>query len=568
MRTLLLFVVLFTATAPVSLHAATPASKSEVARYAQQLLNDNYAADGPGAAVLVAHGDEILFRGARGMANIQARTPLTADDMFEIGSITKQFSAAGLLKLVEAGKVSLDDPLSKFVKDYPNGDKITVLELLNHTSGVKDYTEIPGRMDAPIRVDMTTAQLVDSFKHEKPEFAPGQEWRYDNSGYVLVGAVIEAASGLPWHVYLQQTLFTPLGLSHTHYGADPDVIARQAHGYTLSDGKPAAAAQISMTQPHAAGALVSTVDDLLKWNRALHEGKVLKSAMYQRMITPVGKAIPQHYGFGISHATLRGQDMLEHGGGIFGFRTDLLYLPDRQTTVVVLQNSDGDTLLKSDPERLAKMLGAFASGNAYPDARPIAVDAAVLKQAEGVYRIDDKNTRVLRIVDGKLTSLRTGGQRSDLIPIANDTFLYDGSFTFAKLERDGAGKITGMRFFPEGEGEGQVVARSAEPLPVEPSSITLPRAALERVTGDYSGGGMELKVFLDGEKLKAQMGPSPAIDLLARSSHTFFAAAVDATLEFSQGESAAQAVTLHQGTDVIEFKRKPLVRTTRYQKAP
>ena len=558
MRHSLFCIVLATASVlSAGLYAATPVSKADVARYAQQLLVDNYAPDGPGAAVLVGRGDEILFRGARGRANIEARTPLTADDMFEIGSITKQFTAAGLLKLVEAGKVSLDDPLSKFVKDYPNGDKITVLELLNHTSGIKDYTEIPGRMDAPIRVDMTTAQLVDSFKQEKPEFAPGQEWRYDNSGYVMVGAVIEAASGMPWHAYLQQTLFTPLGLRHTHYGADPDVIAHQAHGYTLSDGKPAAAAPISMTQPHAAGALVSTVDDLLKWSRALHEGKVLKSTTYQQMITPVGEAIPQHYGFGIFHTTLRGQDMLEHGGGIFGFRTDLMYLSGSQTTVVVLQNSDGNAPHKFDPEQMAKLLGAFASGNAYPDARPIAVDAAVLKEAEGVYRIDDKNTRVLRIVDGKLTSLRTGGQLGELIPIAHDTFLYDGSFTFVKLERDGAGKITGMRFFPDGEGDGQVVARSKEPLPIEPPSITLPRAALERVAGTYAGSGMELTVFLDGEKLKAQMGAPPAIDLLARSSHTFFAAATGATLEFSQGESVAQTTTLHQGAHVIVLKRKP-----------
>lgn len=558
MRAILLFVALLASGAlPVSLRAATPASKSEVTRYAQQLLRDNYAADGPGAAVLVARGDEVLFRGARGRADVEHAVPLSADDMFEIGSITKQFSAAGLLKLVEAGKVSLDDPLSKYLKDYPDGARITVLELLNHTSGIKDYTEIPGRMDAPIRVGMTTTQLIDSFKHEKPDFAPGTDWAYNSSGYVLIGAVIESVSGVSWHAYLQKTLFSPLGLSHTHYGGDPKVIARQVRGYTFSDGKPVAAASLSMTQPHAAGALVSTVDDLMKWNRALHEGKVLKSETYQRMVTPIGKAIPQHYGFGIDHIALRNQDTLEHGGSIFGFLTELLYVPGSATTVVVLQNADSIPPGKFDPTQLVKMLGASALGDPYPEPKPIAVDAAALKQAEGVYRIDDKTSRALRVVGGKLTSVRTGDERRELIPIAKDTFAYSGFLSRFNLMRDGAGIVTGMRFFADGEGEGQVLALSKEPLPVEQSSITLPRAALERVTGTYAAGGMKLKVFLDGAKLKAQMGPQPAIDLLAASSHKFFLSAVDATLEFSQGESAAQTVTLHQGADVIEFRRKP-----------
>lgn len=132
-------------------------------------------------------------------------------------------------------------------------------------------------MGAPIRVEMTTAQLVDSFVHEKPDFTPGADWAYDSSRYVLIGAVVEAVTGMSWHAYLQQALFTPLGLSHTHYGGDPKVTAPQVQGYTLLDVKPVAASSLSMIQPHAAGALVSSVDDLLKWNRALHEGKVLRS---------------------------------------------------------------------------------------------------------------------------------------------------------------------------------------------------------------------------------------------------------------------------------------------------
>src|SRR5690606_29190259 len=148
---------------------------------------------------------------------------------------------------------------------YPNGDRITVLMLLNHTSGVRSYTGIPGYMAEGIRRDLTTAQLVEVFRDQPVDFAPGADWAYNNSGYVLLGAVIEAASGKPWHVHLEETLFRPLGMTHTGYGHDPRFNADQVAGYSWDGEKVTPMAQLSMTQPHAAGALVSTVGDLLIW---------------------------------------------------------------------------------------------------------------------------------------------------------------------------------------------------------------------------------------------------------------------------------------------------------------
>ncbi|MGH8076617.1 MAG: serine hydrolase [Lysobacter sp.] len=555
MRPLLLFVALAAAGAmPFSLRAAEPASKVEVARYAEQLLADTYASDGPGAALLIARGDEVLYRGSRGHADVDADTPLSPDALFRIGSVTKQFAAAGLLKLIEAGKVSLEDPLSKYVTDYPNGAKISVRQLLDHTSGVKSYTDIPGVMDGPIQKDVDTAQLIDTFKDEKPDFAPGEAWAYNNSGYVLVGAVIEAASGQPWHEYLEQALFEPLGLVNTGYGHDPAIVARHVRGYSFEGDKAVPAKILSMTQPHAAGALVSSVDDLLKWNRALHEGRVLKSATYQQMITPAGKAADAHYGFGLSIGKVRGSEAIAHGGGIFGFSSYLLYLPATDISVAILHNSDGGGE-HAEPEQLARKLAAMSIGDPYPAATPIAIDPAALREYEGVFRIDDKTTRVLRVVDGKLTGQRTGGARAELMPIAKDTFLYDDGFNRFDIQRDGKGKVTGMRFYRDGEGEGVVVARSNEPLPVEAVAMTLPRAALDRVAGTYSANGMTLKVFVEAEALRAQLGGQPAFELAASSPTSFSVAAVGAALEFAPATGAAQSMTLKQGGAVIEFKR-------------
>lgn len=458
MRPLFVMLALVVALIAPASTAATPPTSEDLARYAETLLAETYPTAGPGVAVLVMRGDEVVYRGARGEADVYADIPLTPDDRFRIGSVTKQIAAAGLLTLVDAGKVALDDPLSKYVPDYPNGARITVEQLLNHTSGIKDYTQIPGTMEGPIRRHLTTAQLVDYFKNETPDFAPGEAWSYSNSGYVLVGAIIEAASGQPWHRYLEHTLFTPLGMKDTGYGADPAVIARQVNGY-VSNGtaSPSPAPPISMTQPHAAGALVSTVDDLARWNRALHEGRVLKPDTYTRMITPVGKAMDVGYGYGIWPSSVRGAPAMQHSGGIPGFDAHLIYLPGPDITVAVLRN-----LETQETPLLARRLAAVALGDPYPAVKPVVVDAALLEQYEGVYRVDESATRTLRVVDGKLTVQRTDRPREDLTAIADDTFVYADGFNRIQMERDVNGKVTGMRFFSEGEGDGVVAER--EPL--------------------------------------------------------------------------------------------------------
>lgn len=536
--------------------AATPAPV-DVARYAAELMARTYPTAGPGAAILVARRDRVLFRGARGLANVATGAALTPGGVFRIGSVTKQFAAAGLMKLVEAGKVGLDHPLTKYVPGYPNGDAITVRQILSHTSGVTNYTAIPGYMQNHIRADLTTAEMIAVFKDLPPDFPPGAAWNYSNSGYVLVGAVIEAASGESWHAWLDRSLFKPLGLRNTGYGGDPRLAAMQVEGYTLEDGKVGPAMVLSMTQPHAAGALVSTVDDLLRWNRALHEGRVLGPAAYREMTTPSGKAAERGYGFGLLAGKVRTASSLAHNGGIFGFSSSLSYLPGSDVTVVVLENDDSDPVGEADStDAVVKKLAAVALGDPYPAMVAVAVDPAVLKAAEGVYRFDAQTTRVLRVVDGKLTAQRSG-PRVVLTPIGTDDFLYADGFNRLKLVRDAAGKITGMRFFASGDGDGMVGARTSEPLPPEAVAVAVPRAALERLVGGYAGGGLTMQVFLDGEALKAQLPGQPPVNLRAASPTRFDVVEADAVLEFSAGAGPAGDAVIRQGGQEIAMKRTP-----------
>ena len=538
--------------------AALP-SKAEVDRFAAAALARNCDPGAPGMAVLVARGDEVLHRSACGRASIELDVPLSADHVFRIGSVTKQFAAAAVLKLAEEGRLSLDDPLTRFVPGYPGGDAITVRMLLDHTSGIRSYTGIPAIMSGGgIMRDLSTAALIDSFKDEAAEFAPGEGWAYNNSGYVLVGAVIEAAAGKPWHAYLEEAFFAPLGMERTGYGNEAEAVIRgHVGGYTLDGERWARARYLSMTQPHAAGALVSTVDDLLRWNRALHEGRVLRPASYAAMTTPAGKAAENGYGFGIGAGTLRGKPKLEHGGGIFGFSASLLYLPEEQVSVAVLYNADAGRPGMLGTGRIAQLLAAHAAGSPYPEKTPIEVDEATLRGYEGVYRIDKDSARVLRLAGGRLTSQRSGGQAYPLVPVAADTFLFEEGFSRIVFERDSGGAVVAMRFFAEDEGEGERIARSDEPLPAARTEVDLPRAALERIAGEYVFQGAVLKVFLEGDTPRAQLSGQPAFDIFAESASVFFLKVVDASLRFAPESGTPATVTLLQGGNETVFERRP-----------
>jgi D-alanyl-D-alanine carboxypeptidase len=538
--------------------AAAPPSRREVARYARDLLTRNYRADAPGAAVLVARGDTVLFRAARGEADVEHHVPLRPDSLFRIGSVTKQFAAAGLLTLVEAGRVRLEDPLSRYLPDYPGGDRITLLQLLNHTAGVRDYTAIPGYVESSIRRDMTTAQMIDVFRNERPDFAPGSRWAYSNSGYVLVGAVIEAVTGEPWYAYLERALFKPLGMHRTGYGHDPRFAALQVHGYSYDDDRVVPARLLSMTQPHAAGALVSNVDDLFRWNRALHEGRVLRNAAYTRMITPVGSAASaaSRYGFGLYNDRVRNRAMLRHGGAIFGFISSLSYVPGPDISVVVLENDDASNSPDS-ANVLARRLAAMALGDPYPPLRPVAVDAAALRAAEGVYRFEGDVVRVLRVVDANLTVQRGNAPPVVLTPIAADDFLYPDGFNRLKLERDSGGRIGAVRLFANGDGEGEAGARTNEPAPAAPVAMQLPRAALERLVGSYARGGLSLRVYLEGEAPRVQIAGQEPLGLRATSATRFEVDVTGAVVEFPAGDAPAAEVTIRQNGRELMLRRLP-----------
>lgn len=537
--------------------AASPLPDAKnVSAFTEQLLRQHVSdQSGPGLAVLVARGDELLFNNAFGLANIELGVLLQPEHKFRIGSVTKQVAAVALLHLIDEGKANLQDPLSKYLPDYPNGDAITLQHLLNHTSGIKSYTSIPGYMHNDIRRELTTDELIAVFKNLPVDFLPGTEFRYNNSGYVLVGAVIEAISGKSWHQYIADALLKPNQLNNMLYPAERLLLAGMASGYSLSPGQPIKlAAQLSMTQPHAAGALVADTLALWHWNRLLHGNKLLKEATYQQMITPSGAAANNqgNYGFGIVRGTLRGMPELQHGGGIHGFVSLLVYLPDSEISIVMLRNSDGPG---PDLHYLSRKIGAFTAGKPYPEYPAVTLTLEQLQSVSGIYR-KGTESRTLEVRNGQLFSTRAGGQPFPLIPQGNNSFGFKDSVSRIVIKRDAAGIVTGLDLFYDGDGDAEHWLRTSD-LTVKPE-VSLNEPQQLALVGNYASEQLQLRIFQNsqGDGLLVQVTGQPTLELKAASPRSLYLTVVDASLDFFPAEGQAQQVILQQGAGRFVLTRQ------------
>ena len=298
----------------------------------------------PAVSVAVARGGTVLLAKGYGFADVTAGVRARASTVYRIGSVTKQFTAAAVMDLADRGQLSVDDEVSRFLPDYPTrGHRLTLRHLLTHTSGIKSFTDLP-EFDPisrrPASRDEVLALFAGSF-----EFPPGQQWAYSNSNYYLLGLVIEAASGVPYERYLAERIFGPLDMRDTAYCPDEPTGRNQAKGYELGfEDRPMPPPPVNMQHPFAAGALCSSVEDLVTWNGAFHGRRFLSDESYRLMTTPVsldgGATFP--YGFGLALGAPDGSPMISHEGGIPGFASVLAYFPTEDLTVAALVNSSSD----------------------------------------------------------------------------------------------------------------------------------------------------------------------------------------------------------------------------------
>ncbi|HEY9229352.1 MAG TPA: serine hydrolase domain-containing protein [Gemmatimonadaceae bacterium] len=311
-----------------------------------------------GIAAAVVRGNDTLLLKGYGKADVEWNIPMPADAVFEIGSITKQFTAVALLQLRDEGKLSLDDDITKWLPDFDTrGNKVTLRRLLDHTSGIKGLTEMPefGILATNSRFPRDSAYAL--IKRYPFEFPTGEAQIYNNSAFWLLGLVVEKASGMTYEDYVEKKLFAPLGMKRSMYCNSAENVERRAHGYSVQNGVVRRAPTNVHTWPFSAGSLCSTAGDLVTWVKALHGGKVLSQKSYAEMTTPskLNDGTPLRYNMGLAiDKDARGLNYIGHGGSITGFVSEAGWYPDAQAAVIVLFNSNGNM----DPHAVGGELAA------------------------------------------------------------------------------------------------------------------------------------------------------------------------------------------------------------------
>ena len=396
-------------------------------------------------AALLARDGKPLFRKAYGLADAEWNVANTPDAKFRLGSITKQFTSALILQLVEQGKIGLNDSIRKYYPEAPAAwQPVTIHHLLCHESGIPSYTEIPGFFEKMAGAARTPVEIIQLTQDKPLKFAPGTKYEYDNTGYILLGYVIEKVTGRKYEDQLRSAILDPLGMKDTGYDHYTEILPHRAEGYQYSGGKLERAPFLDMSLPYAAGSLYSTVDDLLKWDQALYGTAVLSEASKQKMWTPN----LADYGYGWMIAKRFGTTSLEHGGGINGFNTMIIRLPEKKLTAIVLANAN-------TPATGAIAAGLLAVALGEPVQIPkqhesITLTPEQVKPFEGTYALNPNFALKIWPEGGHLMTQATGQGAIRIDPMSPTRFFNDTINAEIEFERDAEGKYSSLTLYQNG----------------------------------------------------------------------------------------------------------------------
>jgi len=364
---------------------------------------------GVGLSIGVARQGQLLLAKGYGLADAEFDVPANGETLFRIGSVTKQFTAAAILLLVQEHKLSLDDTLAELVPEFPTpGHTVTLRQLLNHTSGIPSYTEINDEWMAKWPLELSDAELLALVEGRPFDFEPGQDWSYSNTGYYLLGMIVAKSGGTTYGAHVEQALFEPLHLERTRYDSNQELIRNRAQGYTLgNEGQLVNDTYLGMSQPGGAGGLLSTGGELVRWQMALTSGKVVSPASYELMSTPTvlpsGKT--KGYGFGLEIDEFEGRRRIKHEGGIFGFNSVLLWLPDDDVHVAVISNGEP---LPSD--EVADAISCTALGIEKAPVKDDPTTQELRARFAGNYRLEDQSLDARVFEEGDRLMCQASGQ--------------------------------------------------------------------------------------------------------------------------------------------------------------
>lgn len=544
--------VFFSALSIIFLFSLTT-SAQDLAQQLDDIVMQSYETDMPGATFLVAKDGKPIYRKAIGKSSLELDVDMIPENVFMLASITKQFTAVAILMLEEQGKLSLNDPITKFIPDYPTrGKTITVHHLLNHTSGIKSYTGM-GDLVKLARTDKTIDELIDYFKNEPMDFDPGEDFSYNNSGYILLGKIIEVVSGDTYENFVETSIFERLGMKNSSYGNNRDLVINRASGYEQNESGYANANYISASIGGAAGALLSNVDDMLIWQNALSNNTLIKDSSLQKAINGSELNNGQHisYGYGLGEMTLKGSNGYTHSGGIFGFTTNGIYLTEEDVYVIGLSNCSCN-----DIDAVTQSLAAAAIGKPYPTMKDVVkLSQEQLKEWVGAYQFEDGAVRHIFMKDGSLKSMRESDTNTvfDIFPLSENRFMFEEGNIEYNFSITADGKKQAI-FITDSENIGKEVNKS---MPEARKEVTLSNSILSQYIGKYElGPNFIVELTVEGNQFFAQATGQGKFELFAENETNFFAKVAAIKVKINKdGDDIVESFTLYQGGEEIVAKK-------------
>jgi CubicO group peptidase (beta-lactamase class C family) len=574
-RTAFVAVIAFVATFTVSF-AQTKTTQLD------ELLNKYTEYGQFNGSVLVADHGKVIYKKGFGLANREWDISNAPDTKHRLGSITKQFTAMLIMQLVAEGKLDLQATVFKYLPDYSkvNGEKITIHQLLNHTSGTPNYTSFPNFFKELSRNPYTPTEMVRMYADSILDFTPGERFSYSNSGYITLGAIIEKVTGKSYEEVLQEKIFTPLKMNNSGYDHHNTILKKRAAGYEMKGSKPENAPYIDMSTPYAAGSMYSTVEDLFIWDQALYTEKLLPKKYRDMMYEKYVPAFGQYYGYGWSVGyfpvgnTKDSTEIIGHGGGINGFNTLITRMPKEKSTIILLNNTGRAPL-----EDITVAINGILHGTTY--------ELPKQSLANLVYKeIIDKDLKAgLAFYEKNKSSKEYSKSESEMNTIGY-TLLQAGK----KKEAEAIFKLN-MEAFPKSanvydsyaealmeQGKNELaIANYKKSIELNPGNqngidmlkklgvetegivkdVTVPDAVLETYVGNYElKPGFVLTVTKEGSQLKAQATGQPDFEIFPKTETEFYVKVVAAQITFNKNSAGVvESLTLFQGGQEIVGKK-------------
>ena len=511
--------------------------------YFDKILSEQFKTDEPGVTVLVSRKGQVIYKKAFGMANLELNTPMQIDNVFWVASIGKQFTAVAILQLMEQSKLNLQDEITKFIPDYPTqGNKITIEHLLTHTSGIHNFSGMEDP-EKKLALDCTPNEVIDFFKNLPMRFAPGTKWEYSNSGYFLLGYIIEKITGESYSEYLEKNFFKPLGMTNSLFASNKRIIKNRVGAYSLGDNGFENSRYLNSTIIYSAGAVQTTVEDFYKWHQAVHSYKLVKKETLDKAFSryKLTDGIETVYGYGWKLGYVYESPSIWHGGSIEGFGAMEIYLPKEDVFVAVFSNCDCIY-----PKDIASRLAALTTGRPY-EYREISNENTNLKAYTGVYENQKGQQRIITVSGNKLYSQLGRGPKSNLKAYQENMFFFeDDAMQTIEFYRNKKGTIE--KLLTKKLNGNEAWNKTNKTIP-DSNGIKVNGKILETYVGEYEiTNELNFSVTIEKDRIFVQTPGQDKFEIFADTENKFFTKLNDAEFEFIKNNSGkVTKVILNQG---------------------